>query len=131
MQILLSSTRVSVDHPPLSIDGERLGMQPSSAPATGSTTVATVDATTGVSLDKKEVHAKLKDIERAVNNTNDFFQTVNRELRFEHSDFTDNMVVQIIDKKTGQIVHQFPSEKMLKIAKELEMVSGLLFKDSA
>lgn len=81
--------------------------------------------------DKKAADAKQKDIEAAVNSANVFFQQVNRELRFQHSEATDSMVIQIVDQESGKLIHQFPSEQMLNIAKDLEKVAGLLFKGTA
>lgn len=72
-----------------------------------------------------------KDIESAVQGANRFFEQVSRELRFERSDVNGSMVVKITDQTTGEVIRQIPSEEMLKISKELETISGLLFQDSA
>ena len=71
------------------------------------------------------------DIKGAMSNANHFFQQVNRELRFQRSETDGKMVVQVFDQKTGEVIRQFPSEEMLKISKDLEKISGLLFRDSA
>ncbi|TAN48141.1 MAG: flagellar protein FlaG [Methylococcaceae bacterium] len=73
----------------------------------------------------------LKELDDAVSKVNRFFEQVSRELRFQRSESTNQMVVQVIDHKTGEVIRQFPSEEMLKISKELEKISGLLFKDKA
>lgn len=72
-----------------------------------------------------------KEVDEAVNKVNRFFEQVSRELRFQRSESTSQMVVQVVDQKTGEVIRQFPSEEMLKISKELEKISGLLFKDKA
>jgi flagellar protein FlaG len=70
-------------------------------------------------------------ISAAVNSANHFFEQVHRELRFERSDTGGQMVAQVIDQNTGKVLRQFPTEQMLQISKDLEKISGLLFKDSA
>ncbi len=71
------------------------------------------------------------DVAAAVIGANRFFEQANRELRFERSDTGNAVVVQVMDRKTGEVLRQFPSEQMLQISKDLEKISGLLFKDSA
>lgn len=71
------------------------------------------------------------DVEGAVKNANHFLEQISRELRFEHSETDGKIVVQVKDQKTGEVIRQFPSEEMLKISKDLEKMTGLLFKDSA
>lgn len=71
------------------------------------------------------------DVEGAVKNANHFLEQISRELRFERSETDGKMVVQVKDQKTGEVIRQFPSEEMLKISKDLEKMTGLLFKDSA
>jgi len=71
------------------------------------------------------------DVAAAVTGANRFFEQANRELRFERSDVGNSVVVQVMDRKTGEVLRQFPSEQMLQISKDLEKISGLLFKDSA
>lgn len=70
-------------------------------------------------------------IAAAMNSANHFFEQINRELRFERSDTGGKMVAQVIDQNTGKVLRQFPTEQMLQISKDLERISGLLFKDSA
>lgn len=71
------------------------------------------------------------EIEGAVKGANYFLEQISRELRFERSESDGKMVVQVKDQKTGTVIRQFPSEEMIQISKDLEKMSGLLFKDSA
>jgi flagellar protein FlaG len=72
-----------------------------------------------------------EDVEGAVKNANHFLEQISRELRFERSETDGQIVVQVKDQKTGSVIRQFPSEEMLQIAKDIERMTGLLFKDSA
>ncbi|MBL7002853.1 MAG: flagellar protein FlaG [Gammaproteobacteria bacterium] len=115
---------------------------PESTPIADSTRVAS--STVAVAAEKpadplkvssvdetNDKHATSKDIESAVKGANLFFEQVSRELRFQHSESGNELVVQVVDQKTQEVIRQFPSEEMLQISKDLEKISGLLFKDSA
>lgn len=79
----------------------------------------------------KDAQHKAKELDEAVNKANQFFEQVSRELRFQHSKSTEQLVVQIVDPKSGEVIRQLPSEEMLKISKELERITGLLFRGKA
>jgi len=70
-------------------------------------------------------------VQEAVKNANDFFQIAKRTLQFAIHEDSGRMVVQIKDEKTGQVVRQIPSEEALELAKRLDELSGLLFKEKA
>lgn len=68
-------------------------------------------------------------VQEAVKNANDFFQIAKRTLQFAIHEDDGRVVVQIKDEKTGQVVRQIPSEEALELAKRLDELSGLLFKE--
>jgi flagellar protein FlaG len=70
-------------------------------------------------------------MQEAVKNANDFFQSAKRTLQFTIHEGDGRVVVQIKDEKSGQIVRQIPSEDVLELAKRLDELSGLLFKEKA
>ncbi len=80
--------------------------------------------------DKKQESDK-KPIEQAVKDINEFFQNVRRTLEFKIDQDSGRMVIQIKDSKTQQIIRQIPEEYVLKIAKQLGEVKGLLFEEKA
>lgn len=84
-----------------------------------------------VSDDGNNAQHTSADIEVAVKTANHFLEQISRELRFERSETGGKIVVQVTDQKTGAVIRQFPSEEMLKLSKDLEKMTGLLFKDSA
>lgn len=65
----------------------------------------------------------------AVKNMNDFLQMVRRTLQFTVDEDSGEMVVQIKDAQTNQVIRQIPSDEMLKLAKQLDKIKGLLFED--
>lgn len=67
-------------------------------------------------------------VEKAVFEMNDFFQTVQRNLQFSLDDESGKMVVQIKDEK-GKVVKQIPTEEALELARRLDEFRGLLFEE--
>ena len=79
---------------------------------------------------KKEDGGK-QPVEQAVKDINDFFQNVNRTLEFNIDQDSGRMVVQIKDSQTNQVIRQIPPDYVLKLAKQLGEVKGLLFEEKA
>ncbi|WP_457642017.1 flagellar protein FlaG [Persephonella sp.] len=76
----------------------------------------------------------LKDIpqdmlKKAVENMNKKFEMLNSQLKVEVDEDTGIRVIKIVDKGTKEVVRQIPPEVMLKIAKYLDEVAGLLFNE--
>jgi len=67
----------------------------------------------------------------AVSRISDHIQVVRRNLQFDLDKDSGQTVVRVIDAQTDEVVRQIPSEDVLKLAKHLEEVSGLLFKAEA
>lgn len=52
-------------------------------------------------------------------------------LEFEVDEDTDKMVVKVIDKETGEMIRQMPSEEVIRIAKVLGKMQGMLVSETA
>lgn len=72
-----------------------------------------------------------KQVDDALDKANQFFQSDNRSLQFVRDKDSDKFVILIKDMKTDEVIRQIPSEAMLKLAKQLEQVKGMLFEDKA
>ncbi|BBL74957.1 flagellar protein FlaG [Methylomagnum ishizawai] len=70
-------------------------------------------------------------VEQAVKDINAFFQDVKRTLEFNIDQDSGRMVIQIKDSETKQVIRQIPPEYVLKLAKQLGEVRGLLFEEKA
>jgi len=68
-------------------------------------------------------------LKKAVENMNRKFEMLNSQLKVEVDEDTGIRVVKIVDKETKEVVRQIPPEVMLKIAKYLDEVAGLLFNE--
>ncbi|WP_349431727.1 flagellar protein FlaG [Methylomarinum sp. Ch1-1] len=79
-----------------------------------------------------------KEVEQAVSDVNQFFQTERRSLAFSVNETTQDVVIEVKDAETDQIIRQIPPEFVIKLAEQLHELSnetnrfdGLLLKDKA
>lgn len=82
------------------------------------------------------------DIREAIREINEFVQNVQRDLSFNVDEASGNTVIRVIDRESGELIRQMPSEEMLAIASHIrdvrdsamdaseELPPGLLFSDS-
>jgi flagellar protein FlaG len=68
---------------------------------------------TASSLSKEEVTA-------AVAQMKDFAQVMSRQLQFDVDDDSGRTVVRVLDKDSGDIIRQIPSEEVLALAKHMK-----------
>lgn len=68
-------------------------------------------------------------LDALVNRANDLVQNIRRELRFTLEEESGKTVVKVIDSETGEVIRQFPSDELLKLAKSLEQAGGILIKE--
>ena len=68
-------------------------------------------------------------LERAVEHANKTMQSyANSELHFTIDNETGISTVKIIDKETGEVIRQIPSQEMIDIAKSIDQMRGALIK---
>lgn len=79
---------------------------------------------------KKDESGK-QPVEQAVKDINEFFQNIRRTLEFNIDQDSGRMVVQIKDSETHQVIRQIPPEYVIKLAKQLGEVKGMLFEEKA
>lgn len=70
-------------------------------------------------------------LKAAVNSVREYIQPFNNNLEFSINDDTKQVVVKVVDSATQEVIRQIPSEEMLAIAKALDSIKGLLFKQKA
>lgn len=72
-------------------------------------------------------------VEQAVNQVNEFVQTLNRDLQFTVDDASGRTVIKVLDTETKEVIRQIPPEELLRIATYLTGNGGssLLLKDQA
>lgn len=78
----------------------------------------------GAALKNKSAHEVLESI-------NHTFDMLEIGLQFEiDSDYKD-VIVKVVDKESGKVIRQIPSEAMVRVAKEIDKLKGLLVEQTA
>lgn len=65
------------------------------------------------------------DMTAAVNELVDVLKTTTIGLRFEIDEGTHRVITKVIDKDTGELIRQLPSEEVLRFARAIDKLQGL------
>jgi flagellar protein FlaG len=80
---------------------------------------------------ERQPKPETEEVKEAVKDIQDFVNTVTTDLRFTVDKETGRTIVSVVDSKTQQIVRQIPTEDIMKIARNIDRMQGLLFSDRA
>lgn len=61
-----------------------------------------------------------EDVKAAVEQMKDFAQVANRQLQFDVDDDSGRTVVRVLDKDSGDVIRQIPSEEVLALARHMK-----------
>ncbi|PLQ00981.1 flagellar protein FlaG [Cupriavidus pauculus] len=61
----------------------------------------------------------------AVEELVDVLKTTSIGLRFEIDDTTHRVITKVVDKETGELIRQLPSEEVLRFARAIDKLQGL------
>lgn len=70
-------------------------------------------------------------IESAVREVNAAFELRSIGLQFEIDRDTDKVIVKVIDRNSGEVIRQIPNEEVVRIAKVMGEMPGLLVDEAA
>lgn len=84
--------------------------------------------TSGTEL--SEPSLTVEEIDYAVEVINDTMMLINRSLNFEVDEDNGRTVIKIIDRETGDLIKQLPSEDMLKLISHMQEMQSLLSGES-
>ncbi|XSG83924.1 MAG: flagellar protein FlaG [Methylohalobius sp. ZOD2] len=70
-------------------------------------------------------------VSQAVTSINDYFQRANRSLHFTLNETLGEMVVEIKDAETDELIRSIPPKEVIELAEHLEEMDGLFFKERA
>ncbi|HUX63628.1 flagellar protein FlaG [Sulfuricella sp.] len=70
-------------------------------------------------------------VKQATERINKTIQTLSRNLEFTVDEESQENVVKVVDKDTGEVIRQMPSEETLRIANALDQLQGLIIKQKA
>lgn len=68
-----------------------------------------------------------KDTAETAAKVQDYLQDLNISLNFQVEDKTGQMVVQVVNRDTGEVIRQIPPESLVKARQKLEELRGVLF----
>jgi flagellar protein FlaG len=60
---------------------------------------------------------------------NELVKTMNQQLQFSVDKDTGKTVVKVMDKESGELIRQIPSDEMLAIAKAFDTLKGLIIRE--
>jgi len=67
------------------------------------------------------------DIEEAIDTLNDALAKAPTKAIISHDDQLNRYIVKIADERSGEVIREVPSEAVLKFARNLQEIKGLLF----
>ncbi|WP_200763833.1 flagellar protein FlaG [Nitrosophilus alvini] len=70
-------------------------------------------------------------IKKSIEDLNKKMSMLNSQLKIETDEDTGIQVVKIIDSETKEVIRQLPPDVVLKIAKYIDEVTGILFNEKA
>lgn len=86
-----------------------------------------------VNLDSKRKEETVKTtpevIEKIVEDLKKKLSMLNTQLEIQIDKDTDIVVVKVIDRETNKVIRQIPPEYVLKIAKYLDEIAGILYNE--
>ncbi len=72
------------------------------------------------------IRERLKEISESLNSE---MKIRSKDLQFSVDEVTNRFLVTVLDKDSGKVVKQIPSDAILKVAHNLEALKGILFDD--
>lgn len=109
-------------------DGQRSPQLPTARHAAPAAQVAPAGESAAAS---SGAGATREEIVQAVEEVNEALTLRSVGVRFEVDSETERLVVKVVDRESGELIRQMPSEEVLRIAKVLGRVPGLLVSESA
>ncbi|SFC24745.1 flagellar protein FlaG [Pseudoalteromonas denitrificans] len=86
-------------------------------------------------LDENKVKKTEAEGEKDIKNANkvaqqlqDFVSSINKDLRFSVDEESGRDVISVIDKESGDLIRQIPSEEILDLASRISEAAGILIK---
>lgn len=112
----------------LAARGQAMSSQRSSAAVTVSTQAVQA---TEIAEKGRDTAPSDDELRKAVEKVSSAMQAYGRELNFSIDEDSGIQVVKVLDTTNNEVIRQFPSEEVLRIAKNLDKVLGVLFEERA
>jgi len=76
--------------------------------------------------DEKAQPLEREQLEQMAQQLQDFMGEMNRSLQFKVDEDSGRDVIKVLDKETGEVIKQYPSEEVLSLVSKLSETAGLL-----
>lgn len=100
-----------------------------SAPATAESVSATSSAPSSAQHSAKPADPSPESLSESLRKLNTELQSFGIE--FELSDVDNRLITRVVDRETGELIRQIPSEEVLRISRSLTETTGLLLHTTA
>lgn len=77
----------------------------------------------------QQINETLKLLDDAIEALNEAVKKVPTSLHFSVDDASKRFVVQVTDTNTGEVIRKVPGDAILRIARQIESLKGILFDD--
>ena len=109
-------------------DYARLQQTTSVVKAAKAKDVPVVQMHVAVKTDKQPTtEDKLKDLKEAITQLNQQMMDSNQHLGFELNDHIKGPVITVHNTHTGEVVRKIPSDEVLRVAKSIDSMKGVIF----
>jgi flagellar protein FlaG len=76
---------------------------------------------------KVDAESMMRDLEKVVRSINELMDQGRSKLSFSIDRQLNRPIVRVTDSETGEVIRELPPEAMLKVARSLEDLKGVLF----
>lgn len=77
----------------------------------------------------EELNKNFDDYKKAVNEINRALEKIPTTLAFQRDETSNRFIVNVADISTGELIRQIPGDAVLRIARQLESLKGIIFDD--
>lgn len=118
---------------PSAAQGAKAGNAPNMTPVKPEPSISAEDVGRAAAALKGEsiqqINETIKHLDDAIEALNATVKQVPTSLHFSIDDTSNRFVVQVTDTNTGEIIRKVPGDAILRIAKQIESLKGVLFDD--
>ena len=77
----------------------------------------------------QQINETLKLLDDAIKALNEAVKKVPTSLHFSVDDASNRFVIQVTDTNTGEVIRKVPGDAILRVARQIESLKGILFDD--
>lgn len=80
---------------------------------------------------RDEQVAQSIDFNEVVNNVNEFIHTLKTNLSFRYDEERQSTIITVKNEETGEVIRQIPPEEMIRLARTMKAMVGIIFNQEA